>query len=192
MRCLTLFLSAASLCAALACGPGWAEPTVRFRTNHGTFDAELLESQAPVTVANFVTRVRQGFYRGTLFHRLVPGVLLQAGAYDEQWRLKAAGDPISNEGDSCAGNTKWSIAMAPSGDGRSSAAEFFINLGDNDDFDTGPGGAGRYACVFGEISEGHDTVRSMLGGGVVSGGDFIGDRPLADLILEDVLIINDN
>lgn len=185
-------LACAALCAALACAPSWAEPTARFITNYGSFDVELFASQSPETVAGFLARVRQGYYRGTLFHRLVPGVLLQGGAYDSQWRLKGTGEAASNESDDCPNNAKWSMAMTTTDAGRRSSAEFIINLGDNDDFDKGTGGAGRYTCVFGEISEGHDTVRAMLNAGVISGGDFIGDRPLADLILEDVLLINDN
>lgn len=176
----------------LAAGAALGNPTIRFVTNFGNFEVELLESQAPLTVTHFLSHVTQGFYRDTLFHRLVPGVLLQGGAYSSTWQLKAGGERIPNEGENGVSNSKWTLAMSHGSDPHAASTEFFINLGDNSDFDHGAGNPGTYYCVFGEVSEGHDTIRKMVESGAMAGGDFIGDRPVQDIILNDIILISEN
>ncbi len=167
-------------------------PTVEVKTNFGTFEMELYEDKAPLTVENFMTYVRAGFYRNVLFHRLVPNVLLQGGLYSAEWRLKVQRAPIANEGNNTLSNTKWSVAMAHDSNPNSAATEFFINLGDNSDFDFTPEGHTAYYCVFGEVTIGYETIKKMMEAGIISGGDFVGDQPARDLIIEDIKILTDN
>src|SRR5688572_10915557 len=134
-------------------------PTVALDTNHGRIVLELYADKAPKTVENFVEYVKAGFFDGTLFHRVIPGFMIQGGGFDGQQKQKPTRAPIQNEADNGAGNDRGTIAMARTGDPHSATAQFFINLKDNTFLNhTGKNPQGWGYTVFGKVTEGMDVV----------------------------------
>lgn len=142
----------------------WAQnPRVEVKTSAGSFALELYPEKAPKTVANFLRYARDGFYNGTVFHRVIDGFMIQGGGFDQDLRQKATRAPIENEAGMAlkAGlkNEPGTIAMARTPNPHSATAQFFINVKKNDFLnyrDSSPQGYG-YA-VFGRVVEGMDTV----------------------------------
>jgi peptidyl-prolyl cis-trans isomerase B (cyclophilin B) len=134
-------------------------PTVALDTNHGRIVLELYADKAPKTVENFVEYVKAGFFDGTLFHRVIPGFMIQGGGFDGQQKQKPTRTPIQNEADNRVGNDRGTIAMARTGDPHSATAQFFINLKDNTFLNhTGKNPQGWGYTVFGKVTEGMDVV----------------------------------
>ena len=134
-------------------------PTVALDTNHGRIVLELYADKAPKTVENFVEYVKSGFFDGTLFHRVIPGFMIQGGGFDGQQKQKPTRAPIQNEADNGAGNDRGTIAMARTGDPHSATAQFFINLKDNTFLNhSGKNPQGWGYTVFGKVTEGMDVV----------------------------------
>lgn len=134
-------------------------PTVALDTNHGRIVLELYSAEAPETVRNFLDYVAAGFYDGTLFHRVIPGFMIQGGGFDLQQRQKPTRAPIQNEADNRVGNGRGTIAMARTGDPHSATAQFFINLKDNAFLNhSGKTAQGWGYTVFGKVIEGMDVV----------------------------------
>jgi peptidyl-prolyl cis-trans isomerase A (cyclophilin A) len=129
---------------------------VQFETSHGNFTIELFEKDAPVTVANFLQYVDDGFFDGTIFHRIVPGFVIQGGGLTSDFSQKETRDPIKNEADNAVLNKRGSLSMARTNDVNSATSQFFVNLTDNDFLDHRPGNFG-YA-VFGRVTEGMDVI----------------------------------
>ena len=129
---------------------------IRFETSHGGFTVELYEEDAPLTVANFLRYVDEGFFDGTIFHRIVPGFVIQGGGLDAQFRNKRTHEPIRNEAKNGLKNTRGSLSMARTSDINSATSQFFVNLKDNDFLDHSRGNFG-YA-VFAKVTEGMDVV----------------------------------
>ena len=139
-----------------------AKPRVRFTTNLGTFVVELEPAKAPKTVENFLRYVRDGFYDGTVFHRVVPGFVVQGGGFTADLVQKPTRAPIPNEAGNGLSNVRGTLAMARTSDPDSATAQFYINLRDNtalDRRDGTPAGAGY--CVFGRVVEGMDVVDAI-------------------------------
>jgi cyclophilin family peptidyl-prolyl cis-trans isomerase len=147
-----------------AASSAWAEnPRVELKTNMGSFTVELYPDKAPKTVENFVAYAKGGFYKGTIFHRVIDGFMIQGGGFDPDLKQKATRGPIENEaGMASKGglkNTTGTIAMARTSVPNSATAQFFINVKDNgflDYRDPSPQGIG-YA-VFGRVVQGMDVV----------------------------------
>ena len=158
MRALLL---AAMLCATLAAAQTAAKPRVRIDTSYGPVVVELEPGLAPVTVANFLRYVHEGFYRGTLFHRVIAGFMVQGGGFREDMTEKPVHEPIVNEVGSTfkAGlkNVRGTLAMARTADPNSATAQFFINTHDNVELDPVDGGKAGY-CVFGRVVDGMQAV----------------------------------
>jgi cyclophilin family peptidyl-prolyl cis-trans isomerase len=133
--------------------------TVTLQTTMGDITLSLFPDQAPVTVDNFLRYVDEGFYDGTIFHRVVAGFVIQGGGLDAQMNSKATHAPIINEADNGLSNDIYTIAMARTTDPNSATSQFFINLVDNPVLDYSNTSAG-YA-VFGEVIEGKDVVDAM-------------------------------
>ena len=134
-------------------------PSVALDTNHGRIVLELYADKAPKTVENFLGYVNAGFFDGTLFHRVIPGFMIQGGGFDGQQKQKTTRAPIQNEADNGAGNERGTIAMARTGDPHSATAQFFINLKDNTFLNhTGKNPQGWGYTVFGKVTEGLDVV----------------------------------
>ena len=136
-----------------------AHPRVTFETSHGSFVLELDRDATPETVENFLTYVRDGFYDGTVFHRVIAGFMIQGGGFTSEFKQLQTRAPIRNEADRGGANDRGSIAMARTSDPHSATAQFFINVVDNDFLnhrDQTTQGWGYTA--FGRVVEGMDTV----------------------------------
>ena len=153
---------------------------VRFETSHGAFTVELFPKEAPITVENFLQYVDEGHFNGTIFHRIVPGFVIQGGGLTSEFANKKTRPPISNEAKNGLKNGRGTLSMARTSDINSATSQFFVNLADNAFLDHGPRDYG-YA-VFGRISEGMDVIDKIarVGTGRVKG---YSDAPLEDVII---------
>lgn len=129
---------------------------VRFETSHGGFSVQLFPKEAPLTVANFLGYVDSGFFDGTIFHRIVPGFVIQGGGLSADFAQKQTSPPVRNEASNGLKNQRGTLSMARTNDPHSATSQFFVNLVDNAFLDPGRGGAG-YA-VFGCVTEGMDVI----------------------------------
>jgi len=129
---------------------------VRFETSHGDFTAEVDGESAPVSAKNFLRYVDDGFYDGTIFHRVIPGFMIQGGGFTADMEHKSGHDPIRNEADNGLKNLRGSLAMARTNDLHSATSQFFVNLVDNAFLDHRTGNFG-YA-VFGRVVGGIDVI----------------------------------
>ncbi|MCP5152007.1 MAG: peptidyl-prolyl cis-trans isomerase [Chromatiales bacterium] len=135
---------------------------VKLETSHGEIVVELDTERAPRTAENFLGYVRDGFYDGTIFHRVIPGFMVQGGGFEPGMQQKSPGAPIDNEADNGLKNKKGAIAMARTPDPHSARAQFFINATDNAFLDfRAPTQEGWGYCVFGKVVEGMDVVSSI-------------------------------
>ena len=155
---------------------------VRFETTHGPFTIELFPKEAPVTVENFLRYVDEGFFDGTLFHRIVPGFVIQGGGLTAEFRNKDNHPPIANEAKNGLKNKRGFLSMARTSDVNSATSQFFVNLSDNDFLDHSARDFG-YA-VFARVTEGMDSVDKIA---KVGTGRRKGYQ---DAPLEDVLIVS--
>jgi cyclophilin family peptidyl-prolyl cis-trans isomerase len=129
---------------------------IRFETSHGDFTVELDEESAPLSTQNFLRYVDEGFYDGTIFHRVIPGFMIQGGGLKEDMSHKSGHAPIRNEADNGLRNQRGTLAMARTNDLHSATSQFFVNLVDNDFLDNRAGSFG-YA-VFGRVTSGMDVI----------------------------------
>ena len=134
---------------------------IRFETTKGGFTVELLESDAPQTAANFLRYVQEGFFDDTIFHRVIPGFVIQGGGFTEDMRQKRTHAPIKNEADNGLKNLRGTLSMARTNDINSATSQFFVNLEDNAFLDHQKGNFG-YA-VFGRVTEGMDVIDAIAG-----------------------------
>ena len=153
---------------------------VRFETSHGSFTIELFPKEAPVSVENFLQYVDDGFFDGTIFHRIVPGFVIQGGGLTADFSDKETRDPIKNEAKNGLKNTRGSLSMARTSDINSATSQFFVNLSDNAFLDNGPRDFG-YA-VFGRVTDGMEVVDKIA---KVKTGRRKGyqDAPMEDVII---------
>jgi|SRR5580658_5048265 peptidyl-prolyl cis-trans isomerase A (cyclophilin A) len=129
---------------------------VRFETSHGVFTVELFETSAPLSTANFLQYVDDGFFDGTIFHRIVPGFVIQGGGLTSEFEQKKTRPPVKNEASNGEHNERGTLSMARTDDIHSATSQFFVNLTDNDFLDHTSGNYG-YA-VFGRIKDGMDVI----------------------------------
>ena len=127
---------------------------VILETSLGSIKLQLADDKAPVTVANFLSYVDEGFYDGTVFHRVIPTFMIQGGGFEPGLKQKKTKATIKNEAPNGLSNARGTIAMARTSDLHSATAQFFINVGDNRGLDD------RHSpyCVFGKVVEGMDVV----------------------------------
>ena len=153
---------------------------VRFETSHGAFTVELFAEEAPITVENFLRYVDDGHFDGTIFHRIVPGFVIQGGGLTADFASRKTRAPIGNEAKNGLKNTRGSLSMARTSDINSATSQFFVNLADNAFLDHGPRDYG-YA-VFGRVSEGMDVIDKIA---AVRTGRRKGydDAPLEDVVI---------
>lgn len=137
-------------------------PKVTIETNKGKVVLELDAEKAPKTVENFLRYVNEGFYDGTIFHRVIPNFMIQGGGFDENMQQKPTHEPIENEANNGLKNNTGTIAMARTSDPHSATAQFFINVKDNDFLNfSAPTMQGWGYCVFGKVIEGMDVVHAI-------------------------------
>jgi peptidyl-prolyl cis-trans isomerase B (cyclophilin B) len=159
---------------------------VKLNTNHGTIVLELNADKAPKTVANFLQYAKDGFYDGTIFHRVINGFMIQGGGMQPGVVEKQTGESIQNEADNGLTNTRGSIAMARTPDPHSASAQFFINVADNDFLNyRAPTQDGWGYCVFGKVVEGMDVVDKIKGVDTGNKG-YHQDVPVDDVVIESV------
>ena len=162
--------------------------TVRMQTSKGTILLELDADKAPVTVANFLEYAKSGFYDGTIFHRVIPGFMIQGGGFESGLSQKSTNPPIKNEADNGLKNELGTIAMARTPDPDSASSQFFINVKDNAFLNcSAPTTQGWGYCLFGKVVDGLDVVRVI---GKVATGNSSGhqDVPVEDVIIETVTV----
>ncbi len=167
-------------------------PVVELHTNYGTLTLQLNHEKAPLTVANFLNYAREGFYTGTLFHRVIPDYMIQGGAYTTDYAKKPVGDPIASEADNGLKNQRGTVAMSRGRDPHSATSQFFINTVDNDMLDFSektPRGWGY--TVFGKVVAGMDTVDDIQYVETGPVGPFSKQSPLDQVIIEKVVIKRD-
>ncbi|HMI37394.1 MAG TPA: peptidylprolyl isomerase [Steroidobacteraceae bacterium] len=153
---------------------------IRFETTHGGFTVELFDKDAPLTVANFRQYVEDGFFDGTIFHRIVPGFVIQGGGLTADFSQKATRPPVRNEAGNGLLNERGTLSMARTDSPHSATSQFFVNLKDNDFLDHRPGHHG-YA-VFGRVVEGLEIVDKIA---AVPTGRRKGytDAPMEDVVI---------
>ena len=156
-----------------------------FETTLGTLTIELYPEEAPVTVANFLSYVEEGFFDNTIFHRVIPGFVIQGGGFESGMQQKSTKEPIKNEANNGLKNLKGTLSMARTNVVDSATSQFFINLSDNDFLDHRDSSAQGYGyAVFGKVIEGIEVV------------DTIGTQPTTsagghqDVPIEDIAIIS--
>ena len=159
-------------------------PQVTFETSHGSFVLELDRGAAPETVENFLAYVRDGFYEGTIFHRVIAGFMIQGGGFTPEFKQLQTRAPIRNEADQGGENDRGSIAMARTSDPHSATAQFFINVVDNDFLNhRNQTTQGWGYTAFGRVVEGMDTVDSIAAVQTGSRGMFQ-DVPQDTVVIE--------
>ena len=158
--------------------------TIIIETSKGQLTISLYSETARGTVNNFLQYVKNGFYEGTIFHRVIKGFMIQAGGFDEKMNQKLTNDPIKNESKNGLKNEIYTIAMARTNDPHSATSQFFINLSDNYFLDDGAG-----YCVFGKVIEGHEVVKTIgnLSTHVTRG---MGDVPIKTVTINSIKISN--
>ncbi len=133
-----------------------AAQTVEFETSAGSFAVEIDEGAAPVTASNFLAYVDANFYDGLVFHRVIPGFVVQGGGYTPDGSERPTNEPIKYEGDNGLDNDRGTIAMARTSDPHSATSQFYVNLVDNDFLNHGVKNPGY--TVFGRVTEGMETI----------------------------------
>jgi cyclophilin family peptidyl-prolyl cis-trans isomerase len=164
-------------------------PRVRMTTSVGVIELELSADKAPQTVKNFLAYVERGHYNGVIFHRVIPGFMIQGGGFLPGMREKPTTAPIKNEADNGLNNAAGTIAMARTSDPHSASAQFFINTVNNSNLDhRGQTMQGWGYCVFGKVTSGMDVVKKIESTPTGSAGHFQ-DVPKKDVVIEKVELI---
>ena len=161
---------------------------VVLHTNFGEIKLELFEDKAPETAANFLSYVKEGFYDGVIFHRVISNFMIQGGGMNPDMSEKTTGAPIKNEANNGVGNKIGTVAMARTNDPHSATAQFFINVSDNDFLDfKNESTSGWGYCVFAQVVEGLDVVEKIKA--VKTGNHGMHqDVPLESVVIEKAVV----
>ena len=169
-----------------------ANTKVLLHTSQGDITLELYPDKAPKTVDNFLQYVKDGFYDGTLFHRVIPNFMAQGGGWTKDLQRKRTRAPIHNEANNGLSNLRGTLAMARTGDPNSASAEFFINLVDNKRLDYVGDANGVVSwgyCVFGKVVDGMDTVDKIKAIETGPQGPFQSDVPKTQVLIEKASVV---
>jgi cyclophilin family peptidyl-prolyl cis-trans isomerase len=178
------FYLLASLSAAAA------NPQVELKTNLGSIVIELYADKAPASVENFLQYVKDGHYNGTLFHRVIPGFMIQGGGFDADFRQKPTRKPIRNEAANGLKNETGTVAMARTPDPHSATAQFFINVADNAQLDFRfPTPEGYGYAVFGKVVKGMDVVSRIAKVPTGPGPAPHQNVPVKPVVIEQALLV---
>jgi len=165
-------------------------PNVKFTTSIGSFVVQLNAEKAPISSANFLKYVNEGFYNGTIFHRVIKGFMAQGGGFDTKFNQKKTHGPIKNEANNGLSNKRGTVAMARTSDPDSATAQFFINYKDNQFLNyTAPNVSGWGYAVFGEVVEGMDVVDKMALQPTGNHNDHQ-DVPKTDIVIEKAEVVD--
>ena len=166
-----------------------ANPRVLIETSKGNITVELFPARAPQSTANFLGYARNGFYDGTIFHRVIPRFMIQGGGMLPDMTEKPRGTPISNEADNGLKNLRGTLAMARTGDPHSATSQFFINVADNRFLDhRGKSIEGWGYAVFGQVVDGMDVVDAIVAVPRGNRGPH-GDVPLEPIVMQRVSVL---
>ncbi len=156
---------------------------IKFETNMGEFVLSLNEEKAPITTANFIQYVKDGFYDGLIFHRVIENFMIQGGGFTPDMKQKEGRANIENEADNGLQNHKYTIAMARTPDPHSASSQFFINTKNNAFLNySSPTQQGWGYAVFGEVIEGKEVIDAIEKVATTSKG-FHGDVPVEDVVI---------
>ena len=163
---------------------------IRLQTSRGAIEIELDTEKAPETTKNFIQYVKDGFYDGTIFHRVIDGFMIQGGGLQPGMKEKETRDPIKNEANNGLKNARGTIAMARTMEPHSATAQFFINVSDNNFLNhTSPTPDGWGYCVFGRVTNGMDVVDAIKGVATQTKG-YHQDVPAEDIVIEKAEIVD--
>ena len=169
-----------------------ANPQVEIKTNLGSMVVELYPDKAPKTVDNFLRYVKDGHYRDTVFHRVIPGFMIQGGGFDKTLAQKPTRASVENEASNGLRNDVGTIAMARTSDPHSATAQFFINVSNNAFLNhTSPTSQGYGYTVFGKVIRGMDVVEKIARTPTGRRGPFPSDVPMSDIVIEETRLIAD-
>jgi len=187
---VAIFLLAVSTMISQIAAADADKPRVLLETSMGNITLELDAKAAPATVENFVQYVKDGFYDGTIFHRVIKDFMIQGGGFNKEMVQKKARSPIKNEANNGLKNVRGSIAMARTGNPDSATAQFFINTVDNDFLNfTAPNPRGWGYAVFGKVVDGMDTVDKIRAVKTGFSGRYR-DVPVETVIINKATLIN--
>jgi cyclophilin family peptidyl-prolyl cis-trans isomerase len=191
---LALGLSAATFAGALAQADqkpaAEKKVSVEIITNQGNIVVALDAAKAPKSVANFLSYAKEGFYNGTIFHRVIPGFMIQGGGFTANFTQKPTQMPIPNEANNGLSNTRGTIAMARTSNPNSATSQFFINVADNPFLDySGPGAQNAGYAVFGHVTSGMDVVDKIVKMPTGGQGPFPQDVPKQTVLIESVKVL---
>ncbi len=191
MKSLLLALGSAAL---IAQAPAFAQssqaaahPSVLLKTSQGDIKVELYPEKAPKSVANFLNYVKSGQYNGTIFHRVIPGFMIQGGGYTTSFVEKPTLAPIPLESKNGLKNTTGTLAMARTSDPNSATSQFFINTVDNTGLDY-PNGDGNGYAVFGKVVSGMDVVKKIEGTPTTTRGPMA-NVPQTNVVIESASVV---
>lgn len=160
---------------------------ITIKTSEGDIVLELFEKEAPATVKNFLQYVSSGHFKGTIFHRVINGFMIQGGGFDTSFRQITALPPIKNEATAALKNARGTIAMARTSDINSATCQFFINLVDNDFLDHRDNSSSGFGyCAFGKVTSGMDVVDKIAKVKTTSKG-MHADVPVENVLITDVV-----
>ncbi len=167
-----------------------ANPKVEIKTNLGSIQLELYPDQAPQTVENFLNYVKDNYYVGTVFHRVIAGFMIQGGGFDQNLTQKPTRQPIQNEAANGLRNDIGTIAMARTSDPHSASSQFFINVANNHFLNyTAPTIQGYGYTVFGKVTAGMDVVSNIARTPTGAKGPFASDVPQNTVIIEHITLL---
>ncbi|SFI21501.1 peptidyl-prolyl cis-trans isomerase A (cyclophilin A)/peptidyl-prolyl cis-trans isomerase B (cyclophilin B) [Nitrosomonas sp. Nm34] len=170
-----------------------APPKIRINTNLGPIIVELYPEKAPKTVKNFLNYVNEGFYNGTIFHRVIPNFMIQGGGFDQSLTQKPTKQPIENEAANGLKNEIGTIAMARTNQPHSATAQFFINVANNSFLNhTAPTIQGYGYTVFGKVTEGMEVVNKIATTPTGPKGMFASDVPKNTIVIESIKLLADS
>lgn len=165
---------------------------VRFATNHGDIDIELDHEKAPGTAENFAQYVRDGHYDGTIFHRVIPGFMVQGGGFLPGMQQRPTRDEIKNEADNGLKNVIGSVAMARTSAPHSASAQFFVNIENNEFLNfKAPTSQGWGYCVFGQVVAGMETTINSITDVPTGSSGGHGDVPREDILVTSATIVEE-
>jgi peptidyl-prolyl cis-trans isomerase A (cyclophilin A)/peptidyl-prolyl cis-trans isomerase B (cyclophilin B) len=186
---LRTVLAAMILAASFAAGA--AGPQVELKTSLGTIVLELYSDKAPLTVQNFLQYVKDGHYAGTIFHRVIPGFMIQGGGFDTDFRQKPVRKPVRNEAANGLRNESGTVAMARTAEPHSATAQFFINIADNRPLNFRfPTQEGYGYAVFGKVVKGMDVVQRIVKVPTQSGPPPHRDVPVQPVVIESARLLD--
>jgi cyclophilin family peptidyl-prolyl cis-trans isomerase len=186
---LKIALAALSLVFALSAAA--ASPQVEVRTNMGAFTLELYPENAPATVQNFIQYVKDGHYNGTIFHRVIPGFMVQGGGYTQQFDEKPTRPAIKNEAGNGLRNGIGMVSMARTADPHSGTAQFFINVAENPSLDfRAPTREGYGYAPFGKVVKGMEIVDRIAQVRTGPGKPPHADVPVKPVVIERMRVID--